>query len=205
MKTDKSLFSIFEKVSKEKMEKVLILFLIGVFCLVAATPVSKLSGNPAKTARKDEKTVMQDSDVTISENSNNNAYITQLENKLEQTIGGMQGAGDVSVMITLKDNGEKILDKNLPYENSTEKSKEEGKESERTSIKSNSETVLIEEAGDSVPIVVQEMYPSIEGVVVICEGGDDKVLALQIKEAIQALFSIDAHKIVVYKGSSKKR
>ncbi len=183
------------KLSKEKKEKVIILFLLGVFFLLIATPASSFSGKDKKSAGEKEEAVP---DKSI-ENNKKDEYIEELENKLEQTIGGMEGAGKVLVMITLKDNGEKILDKNQPYESRTEKSSEEGKETESTSIKSDQETVLIEEGGDTTPIVVQELYPDIEGVVVVCEGGDNSELALHIKEAVEALFSIDAHKIVVCK------
>lgn len=183
------------KLSKEKKEKVIILFLLGVFFLLIATPASSFSRKDKKSAGEKEEAVP---DKSI-ENNKKDEYIEELENKLEQTIGGMEGAGKVLVMITLKDNGEKILDKNQPYESRTEKSSEEGKETESTSIKSDQETVLIEEGGDTTPIVVQELYPDIEGVVVVCEGGDNSELALHIKEAVEALFSIDAHKIVVCK------
>lgn len=183
------------KMIKEKKEKAVILFLAGIFLLLAATPVSSFTGKKSKQ-KETEKITSEQQEV---KNEKNDAYIEALENKLEQTIGGMEGAGKVLVMITLKDSGEKILDKNQPYESESENSKEEGREIERTSIKSDPETVLIEEEGDTAPIIVQEMYPDIKGVVVVCEGGDDKVLAIHIKEAVQALFSIDAHKIVVCK------
>ena len=183
------------KISQDKKEKIVIIFLLGIFFLLAASPLSSLSGE-----KKEEKATTEEE--TLSPNIKNteyDAYIEALENKLEQTIGGMEGAGKVLVMITLKDNGEKILDKNRPYENESSKSKEGEKESEITSMKSDQETVLIEKEGDTSPIIVQEMYPEIEGVVVVCEGGDNATLALHIKEAVQALFSIDAHNIVVCK------
>lgn len=183
------------KMTQEKKEKAVILFLMGIFFLLIAAPVSSFS-DKKKKSEETEKTVNSNTDV---KNEKNDAYIEALENKLEQTIGGMEGAGKVLVMITLKDSGEKILDKNQPYESESENGKEEGRETERTSIKSDQETVLIEEEGNTAPIIVQEMYPDIEGVVVVCEGGDDTILALHIKEAVQALFSIDAHKIVVCK------
>ena len=183
------------KISQDKKEKIAILFLLGVFFLLVATPISMFSGEE----KEENSVVRQENTEKIQESGENDAYIEQLENKLEQTIGGMEGAGKVLVMITLKDNGEKILDKNQPYESSSEKSKEEGKETEQSTIKSDQETVLIEEEGNTQPIVIQELYPDIEGVVVVCEGGDNSELALRIKEAVQALFSIDAHKIVVCK------
>lgn len=183
------------KLSQEKKEKVAIMFLLGVFFLLIATPVSSFSGKK-KTDSTEQKTDISNSST---KNIEKDEYIEELENKLEQTIGGMEGAGKVLVMITLKGSGEKILDKNQPYESETTKSKAENQESESSRIKSDQETVLIEEGGDTVPIVVQELYPDIEGVVVVCEGGDNSELALHIKEAVEALFSIDAHKIVVCK------
>lgn len=178
--------------TKEKKEKIIIIFLLGIFFLIAATPVSSFS---KKKESKNETT--EEMETVTEKNIENNAYIKELENKLEQTIGGMEGAGKVIVMITLKDNGEKILDKNQPYESETITNKDN--ETTSSSIKSDQETVLVEKEGDTSPIIIQENSPGIEGVVVVCEGGDNTILALHIKEAVEALFSIDAHKVVVCK------
>ncbi len=185
----------FIKVPKEKRDKIVIVFLLGVFFLLVATPVSSFSS-------KDENINVETTELMqekMYENEENDEYIEQLENKLEQTIEGMEGAGKVHVMITLESSGEKILDKNQPYESSSEVVKEEGKESEQSTIQSESETVLIDVDGNTSPIIIQERYPKIEGVVVVCEGGDNTAISLRIKEAVQALFSVDAHKIVVCK------
>lgn len=182
---------------KEKKEKIAIIFLLGIFFLLIATPMSKVNNNKEKQNRLEES--QKDVTEVNIEIDEKDEYIESLENKLEQTIEGMEGAGKVLVMITLKDSGEKILDKNQPYESSSEIMKEEGKETEQSSIKSNQETVLVEVEGNTSPIVIQERYPDIEGVVVVCEGGDNSELTLRIKEAVQALFSVDTHKIVVCK------
>ena len=191
---NREMFSFLSKIDKEKREKAMIIFLLGIFFLLAATPVSG-----SKKAKKADKADSGEKKEETVKTSSNNAYIEALENRLEQTITGMEGAGKVLVMITLKDSGEKILDKNQPYESETSKEKEEGRESERTSIRSDQETVLIEQEGNQEPIVVLEKYPEIEGVVVVCEGGGNAALVLRIKEAVQVLFGIDAHKVVVCK------
>lgn len=178
--------------NQEKKEKILILFLLGVFFLLVATPVNTWTGKNSKKVEKIENEVEME---TVKKD----AYIDELENRLEQIIGGMEGAGRVQVMITLKNSGEKILDKNNAYESHTEKSAEEGKNVEKSVITNHPETVLIEEGGNNIPFVTQELYPNIEGVVVVCEGGNNSELALHIKEAVEALFSIDSHKIVVCK------
>lgn len=195
---NKNPFSVLSKIKKENLEKAAIIFLLGIFFLIVATPVSGFSGKK-KEVKSGDKKINSNVYEEVTESSQNNAYIDELENKLEQTIAGMEGAGEVLVMITCKDTGEKILDKNQPYESETDKVKEDGKESERTSIHSDQETVLIDQEGNTTPIVVLEKYPEVEGVVVVCEGGDNSALALRIKEAVQALFNIDAHKIVVCK------
>ena len=190
---------------KDKKEKILIGFLLGVFFLLVAAPVSDFTGKTGskkindKVGDNSEQIVMSKADA---KNISNDEYISYLENKLEQMIGGMDGAGRVMVMITLKDGGEKILDKNRPYESATDTSKEDGREEVSEKIKSMQETVLVEQDGNTGPIVVKESYPDIEGVVVLCEGGDNKELALKIKEAVSALFSLDAHKIVTGKLKS---
>ena len=196
-KDDKNMVSVFRvgTISREQKEKAWIIFLLGVFFLLIATPFSNQSSKETKQKERKGSEVI----AHTSEKEEKDAYIDLIENKLEKTIGEMEGAGKVVVMVTLKNNGEKILDKNQPYESQSEKSREDGKESEHNNIKSSQETVLVNRQGDTDPIVVQEKYPSIEGVVVVCEGGDNSTLEFRIKEAVAALFSIDSHKIVVCK------
>ena len=51
----------------------------------------------------------------------------------------------------------------------------------------------------SIPYVVQEIYPQVEGVLVVAEGGDNSSVILAITDAIQALFGVDVHKIKIVK------
>lgn len=184
----------FNKISRDKKEKLIIAFLSGVFLILVSTPVNKITNKTKNEKNAGDAVSKQDEKKDI-----NNAYLTNMENKLEQTIGGMDGAGRVLVMITLKDDGEKILDKNRPYESQSETDKADGRDYSRETIKSDQETVLVDREGDTSPIVVKEQYPGVEGVVVLCEGGNDKALSLKIKEAVGALFSVPSHKIVVGK------
>ncbi|MCR5700916.1 MAG: hypothetical protein K6G76_02085 [Lachnospiraceae bacterium] len=185
------------KLDSDKKEKVVICFLLGVFLMLVATPIKDGRKKLQNKVVKNKEEVLDAKPESKKEI--NNAYLSYMENKLEQTIGGMDGAGRVFVMITLKDDGQKILDKNLPYESQSETGKEDGKEVKKESMKSEQQTVLIEQDGNTGPIVVKEQYPDIEGVVVLCEGGNNEAVALKIKEAVSALFSIDSHKIVVGK------
>lgn len=182
---------IFLKQNREKVEKAAIYVLLGIFLLLIASPSAFQS---KKKLKENEKTTI---DENYDKNNKKDEYIDTLENRLEQIIEGMEGVGKTHVMITLRDNGEKILDKNQPYENETKKEQSNESKIESTRTRNESETVLTELDGNTIPIVIQERYPMIEGVVVVCDGGGNSTVALHIKEVIQALFSVDAHKVVV--------
>ena len=52
--------------------------------------------------------------------------------------------------------------------------------------------------------MVKELEPSLEGVLVLAEGGGSPVVRQELLEAVQALFSIEAHKIKIMKLEGAK-
>lgn len=181
------------KLKSSQKEKILIGFLVGIFFLIIAMPSQGGTKKSNDLKLEKGKTEKQQSKQTDFDDWN--AYIEKQENKLEKTIRRMEGVGEVSVMITLKNNGEKSLDKNMIYESSKESQQENNVV--RDEMKNSPETVLIEQGGDTSPIVIRQSYPEVEGVFIVCQGGNDSDTVLHIKEAVQALFSIDVNKIVV--------
>ena len=123
-----------------------------------------------------------DSETTSSD------YILSLEEKLEKLLGQMEGVGRVKVMITATDLGEMVVEKDVRTTNSNE---------------SEEETVYVKKSTDSYPYVGKEILPTIEGIVVVAEGGANATVATNISNAVMALFPIEAHKIIVVKMSSK--
>ena len=94
-------------------------------------------------------------------------------------------------MITLKSTKEGVYAKN------TENSSTEGSNSE------NNEYVIYDgENGDS-PLLLKEKFPSVEGVAVICSGGDDIVVKEKIIDCVCALFNISATRVSVAKLETK--
>ena len=100
----------------------------------------------------------------------------------------MEGVGKVKVMITVSDTGETVVEKDI-----------------RTTIDSETqeETVFVEDNTGSYPYVGKKIMPSIEGIVVVAEGGGNATVAANISNAAMALFPVEAHKIIVVKMSSK--
>ena len=55
--------------------------------------------------------------------------------------------------------------------------------------------------GEASVMVTYREDDSVEGVVVVAQGGDNAVVVRNITEVVQALFNVDSHKIKVIKGN----
>lgn len=175
-----------------KKDKLLICLLAGILLLVITIPAGKKKEEiPAGYQSAD----VSGSAVTESE------YVAYLEGHLEELFSQMEGAGEVSVMITLSSSAEKIVEKDMEKRSETvDESDSQGGE-RTTSSSSGTETTVYEgeKTGEGNPYVSKEMTPRVEGVVVIASGGDDARVVKNITEAVQALFGIDTHKIRIMK------
>ncbi len=170
-----------------KKQDWLVVCLVGVLLLVVMLP----SGG--KDQKEAEQTMVQEA---VSDNERD--YVNRLEQRLERVLKRMQGVEDVSVMITIKDKGEKVVEKDVNREsNITSETDGGGGSRSVTESKNASTTVFTEQGGGSAPYVQKELEPSIEGVVVVAKGGDQSRVKTEITEAVQALFAVEAHRIKV--------
>ena len=158
--------------------KWLLVLLAGLLLLVIAMPVS------------DKKNQETKEELTKSDTGGKEKYEDYAEtaaSELEKVIFRMEGAGKVKVMMTVSSSSEKVGEKD-----------EETAEHEKQRTK-NETTVYEETTGGQTPYVKKELVPTVEGVVVLCEGGDQPVVVQEITEAVEALFSVESHKIKVVK------
>ena len=159
--------------------KWLLVLLAGLLLLVIAMPVS------------DKKNQETKEELTKSDTGEKEKYekITpkKAASELEKVISRMEGAGKVKVMMTVSSSSEKVVEKD-----------EETAEDEKQRTK-NETTVYEETTVGQTPYVKKELVPTVEGVVVLCEGGDQPVVVQEITEAVEALFSVESHKIKVVK------
>ena len=166
------------KIKNMKRSDWLIVLLVGVLLLIMAIPVGDDSGKNSENTSVPENTAPEQS---IMEND----YKAELEEQLTELLSSVSGVGKVKVMITLKNDGEQILDKDI--------SQKEGS--------TDSNTVVYRYADEEGPYVVQSTYPQVEGVVIVAEGGDNAIVCTNISEAVKSLFPIEAHKITIVKMS----
>ncbi len=111
------------------------------------------------------------------------------EEKLEQTLSRIEGAGRVRVMLTLARTPRQVL-------------AQDGMASgEGDSLRRETTTVLVSRGtGQQEPAVLQVMAPEYRGAVVVSQGGDDPRVRLALSEAVSALTGLGADKISICKG-----
>lgn len=170
---------------KGKKEQLLILLLVGILLIVIAIPTDTEHGEKKKGNLSE-----------VSETAADSSYVTQMERQLENVLQNVQGVGEVSVMITISETSEKIIEKD--EETSVQTSSGEGADSSSSTDRRET-SVYAGSSGSETPYVVKEISPQVEGVLVVAEGGDNAVVVESISEAVQALFGIDPHKIKVMK------
>ena len=159
-------------IKDQKQTNFIIFLLAGVLLLIIALP----TGDRKKT----EETEYNESD--------NSDFVREQEEKLADILGNIEGVGKVKVMITVKDDGYSILDKNL---------KTDGQEREE-------DTVLVEKDREESPYVTSRVMPEIEGVVVVAQGGGNARVNNEISDAVMALFDVEVHKIKIVKMSVRE-
>lgn len=106
-------------------------------------------------------------------------YCTSIEERLEKILPQITNVGKVNVMVTAKNYGEIVPAKN------------EGDEQ--------GEIIILNQKGGGEDIkIIEEIYPKIQGVIIVAEGGRSDKVKNDLTEAVTALLGVDAHKIKIF-------
>lgn len=159
----------FIKNSDNKIKIFVIIGLVGIMLIL-------LSDMIPKQTNKVEK-----------QSTNYQQYIDNLEKKTTYIISSIDGVGECNVMLTLSSSNEYIY-----AQNSENKS-------DNSSISQNYEYVLYDGANGDEPILIKEYYPQVQGVVVVCSGGDSVVVRERVITTVSSLYNIPSSRISVNK------
>jgi len=103
------------------------------------------------------------------------SYVMQMEKDLRDILSSVEGAGEVRVLISLRQSRELVVEQN------------------RESFS------LMQGGHGSGASVVKEIYPKIEGVIVAAAGVGTGNVRAELTEAVMALYGLEAHKVKVLK------
>lgn len=179
------------KLKKINKSYLLAAALIGILLLVIGIP----------TDQGEKGTEKSESSPPAVSGSTYDSYQKRVERQLEQMLSAMEGVGKAEVMITLKDEGESVVEKDMTRtEEHTTEQENQGSSRENSSISIQEESLYTKDGSQNeIPFVTKEKNPQVEGVLVVAEGGGNVQVVKNISEAILALFPIEAHKIKVVK------
>ena len=183
---------IFEKIqNKSGKEKITIVVLTGILLLVISLPTGSKSGQ----TETNENTQTRQTGLSESAKS----YETVLEEKLEKALKKVEGVGEVSVVITLKNTSEKIIAADSDYSESViQESDSAGGVRSTTQQSGSTSNIYYDTQEGSEPYVTKENMPEVEGIVIVAKGGGDGNVCADITAAAEAL-GVPAHKIKVLK------
>ncbi len=114
----------------------------------------------------------------------------ELEKRLEDILSDIEGAGEVSVMISYDSTSEK----ELAYETSASRSSKDSS-SGVTSEESEDKSAVMT---DGSPTVLKERYPAVRGVIVTAEGAGDPAVKASLSQGVAAVLDVPAHRVCVY-------
>jgi len=115
--------------------------------------------------------------------------VEALEDRLGRVLSRIEGAGEVSVMLTVQNGMERVL-----ATDTTARQEERGRELEE-------ETVIISTKNGEEAVLVTQRYPTFQGALIVCPGGGSPEVRLALTRAVAALTGLGSDRITVCKGS----
>lgn len=172
-----------DKITDTKTGKLKTNFIVAIGLIgIALIFLSGLgSNNDEQGDKADNSIVLQNTDV----------YRENLEQQLEAILSDVQGAGDVSVMISLEGTIEYIYAEEI-------QSSSQHKDTDKSSDYKN-EVVLVEGKDGKDALVKKVINPRVNGVLIVCDGGDDVILSEKLINSASAALGISTAKIYVAK------
>lgn len=177
------------------LPRLVLIALAGIALLYFSLPTQ--SGGEKKTAKTESDGALTDEISGEVAGDAMEQYRKRKEKQLEKLLREADGVGNVQVMITLASSEEKVTLQNDSATQESSVGDGAGKSVEKQSA--STESVLIRRDGDESPYLVRIISPEVEGVVVVAQGSDGGTVDTEIIAAVQALFSVEAHKIKVMK------
>ena len=173
-KKESKLKKFFQKFKKIKGFNIaIVVILVGVMCLIAFS-IFKSFGK-------------SDDAATAASSNSLSEYVSTLETKLSTVLSKIDGAGEVSCMITLSSS----FEQKLAYEKneSTTSGEKQGTTSSNSS--SSESVVYVSKNGEQQPVDLSQEVPKIAGVVVVAQGAKNVNTKLDIIRAVRALLNVD--------------
>lgn len=167
------------KILKNDSKKVKVIVAVGLVGIVLIAMSSLF------TPSNKEKDVSSESSIDYS------SYSKETEQKLTDIISSISGVGECKVMITFETGSENVYATDSELKN------------DENSSDSKDEYVLYNSSNGEKALLIKEKYPTVQGVSVVCDGGDDVEVREKVINTVTSLFNISTNRVSVSKIKSK--
>ena len=189
-----TLRKIFKDKDKPFLIRLMVLAVLGIVLLLGSNLLLRGQDKSAK-----------EPPVPKSENSSNtmfaeSAYERELEERLSGLLSKVEGAGKVEVMISISYGTEIILAENTSSNETwtQEADSAGGSRENRTKVTENNK-IMMQGASGQTPLIVKEIVPKVEGVIIVAQGGGDVLIKEALMNAAKTVLGIEIHKVQVLK------
>lgn len=125
--------------------------------------------------------------AAVSEDMTSSFDPGEVERKLERVLGRIDGAGEVTVALTVSDGVQRRY----------------AVDETRRGEEAQTQTVIVSTgSGTQEAVSVGEHWPEFQGAVVVCQGGGDPEVRLLVTQAVCALTGLGSDRVTVCKGGS---
>ncbi len=125
-------------------------------------------------------------------------FIRRTEEKLTAIVHSIEGAGECKVMVTLENGVEYVYATEERV--NTDRQEGDGEISQRDD---SDKSVIVVDTGDGKQgLLVTEIQPTVKGVVIVCEGGDQPVVQQRVIDTVTTALNLSSKRVCVTKLSN---
>lgn len=117
-------------------------------------------------------------------------YTDQLEKRLKSLISAIDGVGQCEVMITLENTTESVYATDVEIKNGD------------NSLDQKDKYVIYDSEKGETPVLIKEYLPKVQGVTIVCSGGENTAVKEKIIQSVTSLFNIPTNRVSVSKIKS---
>lgn len=181
------LLSKFKDLSNKKQIENVVIFLV--LLIIVIIVINSLFGEEKETVKEGPKEVS----VNLEQSEND------LEQSLKNILSKISGVGSVDVMVSYSNTIMQVPMYDTKENTTVVEESDKNGGIRKTKEVANEQSIIYEEKNSvKVPAIKQTIMPEVVGVIVVAEGAGSQVVKENIKNAVEAVVNISAHRIQVF-------
>lgn len=134
----------------------------------------------------------------VSVSIDNETFCRQTEEKIHNLVSSIQGVGEAQVWVTLESGAEYVyLQEEIRNTDTTKDYDSEGVKTLREKDNSEQKYILVNKNGEEQPLLQKQLEPTVQGVVIVCEGAGSALVNEQVVNAVTCALGISSNRVYV--------